>query len=167
MNKDDQIKLWCKGRLFELMCGIGDNDAKTVLKELLDFIDSDPFAEPAPQDPELSKVERTGKDCKDQPEDDKVWESSKQYALRQVLASTDAEMTEQAYLDLKIFSGFEIAVAHKDGANWQREQMMQNAIEGLVICDEVLTHGLKDIVMKIPKNLQVNDKVKLIIIKED
>ena len=66
MSKEDQIKLWCKGRLFELMGGVGDNDAKTVLKELLDFIDNDPFAEPAPQAPELSKVERTGKDCKEQ-----------------------------------------------------------------------------------------------------
>ena len=66
MSKEYQIKLWCKVRLFELMGGVGDNDAKTVLKELLDFIDNDPFAEPAPQAPELSKVERTGKECKEQ-----------------------------------------------------------------------------------------------------
>lgn len=70
MSKEDQIKLWCKVRLFELMGGVGDNDAKTVLKELLDFIDNDPFAELAPQDSELSKVERTGKNCKEQPASD-------------------------------------------------------------------------------------------------
>ena len=52
-------------------------------------------------------------------------------------------------------------------AQWQWEQMMQNAIEGLVVCDKELTHGLKDIVMEIPDNLQVNDKVKLIIMKRD
>lgn len=54
-----------------------------------------------------------------------MWEASKQYALRQVFASTDAKMTEQAYLSLKLFSGFEIAVAHKDGAEWQKEQFIK------------------------------------------
>lgn len=61
----------------------------------------------------------------EEPVSEDMWEASKQYALRQVLASTDAEMTEQAYLSLKLFSGFEIAVAHKDGANWQKEQDKQ------------------------------------------
>ena len=51
-----------------------------------------------------------------------MWEASKQYALRQVLASTDAEMSEQDYLGLRLFSGFELAVAHKDGAQWQKQK---------------------------------------------
>jgi oligoribonuclease NrnB/cAMP/cGMP phosphodiesterase (DHH superfamily) len=58
----------------------------------------------------------------EEPVSEDMWEASKQYALRQVFASTDAEMTEQAYLSLKLFSGFEIAVAHKDGANWQKQK---------------------------------------------
>lgn len=50
MSKEEKIKLWCKGRLFELMNGIGDNDAKTVLKDLLDFIDDDPTIEELTKD---------------------------------------------------------------------------------------------------------------------
>lgn len=113
------------------------------LTEILNFIDSMP-------EESVSEV---------------LWEASKEYALRQVLASTDTEMTEQAYLDLKLFSGFEIAVAHKDGANWQKQQMMKEAEDGLVVCNE-LTHGYKDIAMRIPDNLEIGDKVKVIIIKE-
>ena len=46
------------------------------------------------------------------------------------------------------------------------QQMMKEAVDGLVVCDE-LTHGYKDIAMHIPDSLEVGDKVKLIIIKED
>ena len=107
MSKEDQIKLWCKGRLFELMAGIGDNDAKTVLKELLDFIDSDPFAEPAPQTPELSKVERTGKDCKEQ------------------FASDDLEKEMQHYFCKEWYGDHIVAARHF--VEWQKHRM----IEGL------------------------------------
>jgi hypothetical protein len=65
-------------------------------------------------------------DKEKEPVSEELKEASKQYALRQVLASTDTEMTEQAYLSLKLFSGFGIAVAHKDGANWQKQQLMKN-----------------------------------------
>lgn len=51
-------------------------------------------------------------------------------------------------------------------AHWQKQQLMKDAVEGLVVCDE-LTHGYKDIAMSIPDYLNVGDKVKLIIIKED
>ncbi len=67
----------------------------------------------------------------EEPVSEDMWKASKQYALRQVLASTDAKMTEQAYLSLRLFSGFEIAVAHKDGANWQMQQVMKEAVDGL------------------------------------
>lgn len=64
----------------------------------------------------------------EEPVSEDMWEESKQYALRQVLASTDTEMSEQAYLDLRLFSGFELAVAHKDGAEWKEKQMVNRAI---------------------------------------
>lgn len=102
---------------------------------------------------------------KEEPVSEDMWEVSKQYALRQVLASTDEEMSEQDYLNLRLFSGFELAVAHKDGAVWQKEQMMAKAIDGLVVCDE-LTYGYKDIAMGIPSFLNVGDEVKVIIIKQ-
>ena len=54
----------------------------------------------------------------------------------------------------------------KAGAQWQREQMMAKAVDGLVVCDN-LTHGYKDILMEIPSYLNVDDEVKVIIIKED
>ena len=51
-------------------------------------------------------------------------------------------------------------------ADWQKEQLMKDAVDGLVVCNN-LTHGFKDIVMEIPSFLNVGDKVKLIILKED
>lgn len=39
MNKR-QIELWVKGRLFEVMNGMGAQDAKSVLTDLLDFLES-------------------------------------------------------------------------------------------------------------------------------
>ena len=50
----------------------------------------------------------------------------------------------------------------KHFADWQKERMMRGAIEGIVICNEV-THGTKDILMDIPEDLNVGDKVKLLI----
>jgi hypothetical protein len=102
-----------------------------------------------------------------------MWEASKQYALRQVFASTDAVMTEQAYLSLKLFSGFEIAVAHKDGANWQRQQMMKNAKDGVITFDyygdndKIYGCIAHDSFSLEELGLKDGDKVKLIIIKED
>ena len=58
------------------------------------------------------------------------------------------------------------AESFKAGAEWQKQQIMKEAVDGLVICDE-LTHGYKDIAMHIPNNLEVGDKVRLIIIKEE
>ena len=52
------------------------------------------------------------------------------------------------------------------GAAFAKKMMMKDAVEGLVVCDE-LTHGYKDIAMSIPDYLNVGDKVKMIIIKED
>ena len=55
--------------------------------------------------------------------------------------------------------------AFKAGSQWQKEQMMKGAIEGLVINDTKLTHGYDDIVFSMPKELKVGDKVKMIIVK--
>ncbi len=41
MTEKEKIRLWAKGRLFEVMNGIGDQDAKSVLIDLLSFIGSD------------------------------------------------------------------------------------------------------------------------------
>lgn len=97
-----------------------------------------------------------------------VWESSKRYALLQVLASTDAKMSEQAYLDLRLFSGFELAVAHKDGANWQKEQMMKEAVDCMVCRDgkiSLLQYN-RPVFANVLEKYKDNDKVKMIIIKE-
>lgn len=45
----------------------------------------------------------------------------------------------------------------KYGAKWMAEQGYTT--DGLVICDEKLTHGYKDIVMSIPESLNIGDKV--------
>lgn len=75
-------------------------------------------------------------DVQEEPVSEEIWEASKQYALRQVLASTDTEMSEQAYLDLRLFSGFELAVAHKDGAKWKEEQFEKDYTN---LCNGVAT----------------------------
>lgn len=41
MTDKQKIKLWAKGRLFELLNGIGEQDAKSVLTGLLSFLGSD------------------------------------------------------------------------------------------------------------------------------
>ena len=109
----------------------------------------------------------------EEPVSEDMWEASKQYALRQVFASTDAEMTEQAYLSLRLFSGFEIAVAHKDGANWQKEQMIKEAKDGVITFDyygdndKIYGCIAHDSFCLEELGLKDGDKVKLIIIKED
>lgn len=40
MTDKEKIKFWAKGRLFEIMNGIGENDAKNILADLLSLIDS-------------------------------------------------------------------------------------------------------------------------------
>jgi hypothetical protein len=140
-----------------------------------------------------------------EPVSENMWEASKQYALRQVLASTDTEMSEQAYLNLRLFSGFELAVAHKDVANWQKEkdkkwlseshkqiynngyeegfesvrddaynEIMKDAVHGSVDYPFIASdfpniypnyRELKDYCDR--NDIKDNDKVRLIIIKED
>ena len=102
----------------------------------------------------------------EEPVSEDMWEASKQYALRQVLASTDTEMSEQAYLDLRLFSGLELAIAHRDGANWQKEQMMAKAIEGGCFSyKNGFVHISCDVDEHIT-NIKFGDKVKVIVIKE-
>ena len=109
----------------------------------------------------------------EEPVSEDLWETSKEYALRQVLASTDTEMCEQAYLDLRLFSGLELAVAHKDGAQWKKEQMMAKAIDGVVTFDyygdDDKTYGCiaHDSFCLEDFGLNDHDKVKVIVIKED
>lgn len=104
-------------KIREFLVGIAEADgvstilAKAIEKKILPYIDS----------------------MKEEPVSEDMWEASKQYALRQVLASTDTEMSEQAYLNLRLFSGFELAVAHKDGARWKEEQFEKNR---LAACDK-------------------------------
>ncbi len=43
-------------------------------------------------------------------------EKAKRYAIEQVLCTTDTRMSEQSYLSLKIFNGYDVACAYKDGA---------------------------------------------------
>ena len=121
----------------------------------------------------LEHFEKFVNSMQEEPVSEDMWEESKQYALRQVFASTDAVMTEQAYLSLKLFSGFEIAVAHKDGANWQKKQMMKNAKDGVITFDyygdndKIYGCIAHDSFSLEELGLKDGDKVKMIIIKED
>ena len=101
----------------------------------------------------------------EEPVSEDIWETSKQYALRQVLASTDTEMTEQAYFALNMFSGHELAVAHKDGMLAMKQQIMKDAIDCFVGPRE----GWFYIGPLIPQhyyNLEKDEEIKMVIIKE-
>ena len=50
-----------------------------------------------------------------------------------------------------------IVDAFKAGAEWMARQGY--TVDGIVICDKELTRGYKDIVMSIPDELKVDDKV--------
>lgn len=106
----------------------------------------------------------------EEPVSEDLWEASKQYALRQVLASTDTEMSEQAYLKLRLFSGFELAVAHKDGAKWKKEYMMKNAIEAYIRRNKYTKKNVLngfDVTCDAIQKFNGGDKVKVIVIKEE
>ena len=105
-------------------------------------------------------VQWADKHPKEEPVSEEIWEASKQYALRQVLASTDAEMSEQAYLDLRLFSGFELAVAHKDGAELQMQKLMKNAVECEYFDGSLFRNDLRE-------KYRDCDKVKIVIVKSE
>lgn len=68
-----------------------------------------------------------------------------------------------------ILSSVDIVDAFKAGAEWQGEQMMEDAVEGEVCESE---HGLRDIVLQtepfqnVLKGFKEGDKVKIIIVKQ-
>lgn len=112
----------------------------------------------------IAGVISTNAHVKKEPVSEDMWEASKQYALRQVLASTDAEMSEQDYLGLRLFSGFELAVAHKDGAQLQKQQMMKDAFSAEI---GKLRPDYKCVLNGNFFEYDTGDKVKVLIIKED
>ena len=122
MTDKEKIKLWCKGRLFELMNGVGENNAKEVLKDLLDFIDADPSVESTAPNSELSNLETTGKDCKETPTNEEFKVFAQKY-----LNENDGEI-------LNVYDRY---VGLVDGANWKEQQMITSAkLHGWVARDE-------------------------------
>ena len=95
---------------------------------------------------------QTAIDLQKEPVSEELEEAAMQYAK---LKHKDATLQKIVSWDFKA------------GAKWQKEQMMSQAIDGLVICDKELTQGYKDIVFSMPKELKVDDKVKMIIVKVD
>lgn len=97
-------------------------------------------------------------------------EAAKEYAIEQVLCSTDTRMTEQAYLGIRLFNGYDLACAYKDGAENQREQMMKGAIDGYIrrnkYFKENVLHGL-DVTCAAIQQFKDGDKVKILVIKQE
>ncbi len=135
----------------------------SVLNKLLEFIDSLPERIKAEDVIGVSGLTELEK-------------KAKRYAVEQVLCTTDTRMSEQAYLSLRIFNGYDVACAYKDGAEEYKEQMMKDAVNAEIlevsdnyssICDYThLELNIEDDVLE--KNGYKNgDKVKLIILKED
>ena len=89
--------------------------------------------------------------------------ASKEWLVPQ-LDKSYANYGETKMMELTHFDGYAMLDAIEFGAQWMAEQ--GETTEGLVICNE-LTHGYKDIVMSIPKSLNVGDKVIVQIRKEE
>ncbi len=146
----------------------------SAFEDILLYIDSLPErikAEDVIEVPELTELEK----------------KAKKYAIEQVICSTNTRMTEQAYLSIRIFNGYDVACAYKDGAENQREQMMKDAFIferkhniACVLASECLRrHGFlnrvrdfNDLLRHIscvnkPFKGEFNGTTKLIAIKED
>ena len=97
----------------------------------------------------------------EEPASEDLEEAASNYAEEHRIALMDYESGE-----VEMNKSLDVVNAFKVGAQWQKEQLMAKAIDGLVVCNK-LTHGFKDILMEIPSYLNVDDKVKVIVIKED
>ncbi len=107
----------------------------------------------------LSEIEELIKALQEEPVSEDLEEVAKQNQVKYVFDKNINKTTlaELKYIGVNNF---------KDGARWKEQQMMAKAIDGVVICDEKLTFGYRDIVFEFPEELKVGDKVKMIIIKE-
>lgn len=92
-----------------------------------------------------------------------IGKAGKEWLMPQ-LDKSYANYGETKMMELTHFDGYAMLDAVEFGAKWMEEQGV--TVEGLVVCNE-LTHGYKDIVMSIPKSLNVGDKVILQIRKEE
>lgn len=58
-----------------------------------------------------------------------------------------------------------------EGAEWARKQMMEDAVEGEVCKDHIVTekpfYFYQSRLIELPDNLKEGDKVKIVIVKED
>lgn len=64
-----------------------------------------------------------------------------------------------------LYLEYQLEDAFKAGAEWMAGQGY--TVDGVVICDKELTRGYKDIVMSIPDELKVDDKVTIQIRKKE
>lgn len=156
------------------------DDEIAVYNELLSFIDS--MQEEPVSDSET--VETQNKEVYMKPHSEPIYLGiggipidAPKYLCKEEPVSEDLDVIAREYAGIPCDAPKDLTYCVHDkkakydavlfGAQWQKQRLMQNAIKGLIVCDDELTHGYKDIAMSIPDNLQVNDEVKLIIIKED
>lgn len=92
--------------------------------------------------------------CHDFFESGKEWQKERMgEQARKELAKTDITLADLVAFD----EGCKI------GRRLERQDMLKDAVEGIVVCDET-TFGYKDIVVEIPDTLNVGDKVKIVIV---
>lgn len=84
----------------------------------------------------------------------------------QELVSEDLEEASINYADNEEYGDdvyYAIKAAFKEGAKWQKEQLMKNAIN----TEASLTMSVPSICISLPLGVNVGDKVKVIVIKEE
>jgi hypothetical protein len=109
----------------------------------------------------LSTVKNFVKELSEESIGKDLQKAGKEWLVPQ-LDKSYANYGETKMMELTHFDGYAMLDAIEFGAQWMASQ--GEAVVGLVVCNE-LTHGYKDIVMSIPKSLNVGDKVILTIRK--
>ena len=101
----------------------------------------------------LSNVQRTVKDWKEEPVSEDLEEAASQYpnVIRTISPQWESEVEN----------------AFKAGAEWQKEQMMKDAVYGLVCGHDESSPAWIDLNLLNKPNVKVGTEVKLIIIKDE
>ena len=111
----------------------------------------------------LSTVKNFVKELSEESIGKDLQKAGKEWLVPQ-LDKSYANYGETKMMELTHFDGYAMLDAIEFGAQWMASQ--GETVKGLVVCNEQ-THGYKDIVMSIPKSLNVGDKVIVQIRKED
>lgn len=155
MTDKEKTRLWAKGRLFEVMNGIGEQDAKSVLTDLLAFIGSDLESDLTHSVTKISDQQIPISDDIEK-EADICWD----YVFSALGWNENSLMTMNHKEFLAFASHF---------AEWQKKCMMKNACKCAIAKESIDFQGEGHTIwIKVnTDDFHIEDEIKIIIIKKD